>query len=175
LTNGNSISQLGDEIAQNALGELGISLEDALAARVQPARKPHLICICGHALNKHGDLGPGRLYCRTAQMWCPCGDPEAVLEVEDSRYFMRVTRGFGVKHALIGGLARLMELNKSARWIVSLRCQNCGSTDGPILPVAVNSLGQISDKPERLNMFTCTKCIFDAQGIPYEIELTGNG
>ena len=159
-----------DRENENPLSQIGLTLESVLSNSRDSTPKPHLICICGHALNKHGTLGPGRNYCRTAQMWCPCGEVEAVLEVQDSRYFMRATYGYGAKHALIAGLARLIEVGKNARWVVPLRCQNCGSFEGPVLPVAIDSRGELSDKPEKLNLLSCMNCILKSQGIP-----TGEG
>jgi hypothetical protein len=151
---------------ENALTLTGLSLDFVLDAHEEQQRERKLVCICGHPLKRHGSYAPGRPFCKSGQMWCPCVEPFPVLEVEDTRYFTWVTRGYGAKHALIAGLARLIQGKKVAAWTVPLICANCGRTDGPIFPAPINSLMRISDKPEKLNLFSCQVCVNDSLGLP---------
>lgn len=117
------------------------------------------ICICGHPISHHIDLGEGRLSCVNSTMYCPCVNKEAVLVVEDIRYFSRKTEGFGVKHALTRGLHELHKRGKLSKFIVTPCCKACGEETPPLLPTSVTPNLMASSKPAPHNVFLCGNCI----------------
>lgn len=155
-----------DSVSNDALTLAGLSLSTVLAVHQEEERAKKLVCICGHAVNKHGSHAPGRPFCKTGQMWCPCAEPFPVLDVDDTRFFTWATRGYGAKHALISGLARLIQSNRVATWLVPLVCANCGRSDGPIFPVPINSQMVVSNLPEKVNLLSCQVCVNDSLGLP---------
>jgi hypothetical protein len=126
------------------------------------------VCICGHAINKHKELGGGRLMCITGRHYCPCVAKQPVLYSNDTRYFMRKTYGLGSKHALSTGLQRLKQVGKAAHWLEAPACWNDSCTSGNplIFPVPMDKHSLIVNEPGCLNAFLCETCILNMKGVP---------
>lgn len=152
----------------SALDALGIEQADIQAFLAEHDRKPvgREVCLCGHALNKHTEMVPGVISCVTARIWCPCQIPQPVVEVQDTRFFMRTTYGHGPKHALSTGLYALKLRGKWSRLINELTCSRCGAQATNLAPAAVDPSGRVSMRPTARNVLLCPICISDLLGIP---------
>lgn len=147
---------------ETALAEMGIDGADVDAFRAALVDIPpdRLVCICGHAVNKHNEIAPGRIICQTAKILCPCDVPRAVVVVQDTRYFMWVTKGIGAGHALAAGLRRLEARGKWSKMLEPPKCDGCHQTDLKISPVAISQRGTVSMKQQKINVFLCDNCLF---------------
>ena len=145
-----------------ALTELGIDGAEVDYFREKISLEPpdRLVCICGHAVNKHNEITPGRIICQTAKILCPCDEPRAVVVVQDTRYFMWVTKGIGAGHALAAGLRRLEARGKWSKLLEPPKCDGCLLTDLKISPVAITQRGKVSMKQQKINVFLCDECLF---------------
>lgn len=145
----------------NALAQLGISDSEVDAFLVGRAEVPpeKLVCICGHATNKHSEISKDYWTCITARHYCPCAKPIPVMLVQDTRYFMRKTYGCGVKHAMSTGLRKLNQEGKWSRFIIDLSCFRCNTSDQKLYPTALTRDYRVSDKPEAINALLCWDCV----------------
>jgi hypothetical protein len=145
----------------NALQELGIEDSEVDAFLVGKAENPpeKMVCICGHATNKHSEISKDYWSCVTARHFCPCARPVPVLLVQDTRYFMRKTYGYGAKHAMSTGLRKLNQEGKWSRFTIELTCFKCNAGNVKLLPAALNRDYRISDKPEAINVLLCWDCV----------------
>lgn len=140
-------------------------MEDALAAldRDRARRggdRDRRVCLCGHPLARHKEAR-GRVVCQPSRMSCACADAQGVLEVSDTRLFLRKTSGIGVDHALVKGLAASVEAGATVKWIVDVECSKCGSGDA--LPVGLmqtvgGRVGIAMENPQATR-FLCAGCI----------------
>lgn len=150
--------------AKDALAALGISVEEAREAderlKTKPTRDPR-ICLCGHAINKH-NIVRGEVQCVPSRYWCPCKNMRAVIEVEDTRMFLRKTTGPGVEHALVRGISALAEHGKEVTWIETPTCDRCKTTEGKITPVPINGYSSnVAYEATGLDALLCAKCMED--------------
>lgn len=149
------------EPAKDALAAMGMDLNEVLeidsVLRTRPAKRDGRICLCGHGLSKHQDLG-GYILCKPSKMDCPCKKIRAVIDTDDTRPFLRRTSGAGPLHALSRGLAALAQSGKSAQWIVELVCDKCGEHSDQIVPVPVTQNGYASDEPTGYDLLLCQTC-----------------
>jgi hypothetical protein len=147
--------------AKSALEAMGIGLEEAVEAdnrlKERQVRDPR-ICLCGHAINKH-IVANGVVMCTPSRMVCPCKSVRAVIEVEDTRKFLRKTTGPGIEHALVRGIAALAADNKEAKWIEPPKCDRCSTTEGRIVPCPITAGKQIANEASGTNALLCTKCM----------------
>ncbi len=82
------------------------------------------ICICGHTLNSHHySAATNRYSCEPANFYCACAEEEPVYFASDARWFKRSTHGVGKKHALVLGIASLIDKGGSGEWLVPPQCQ----------------------------------------------------
>lgn len=146
------------------LKTMGMSLEEAQQARdlgfVAPSRQKtdRRICACGHRVSAHTEVA-GVTFCKPTRMECPCKKCRPVMEVENTRYFIRATHGGGALHALSQGLVNLAEEGKGAKWIIDLKCDRCGTTtDGPPIPVPVTQNGIAVDYATGFDALLCPTC-----------------
>ncbi len=148
-------------INANALQELRIDDSEVDAFLSNRAQNPpeKMVCICGHATNKHNEISKDYWSCVTARHYCPCAKPIPVLLVQDTRYFMRKTYGYGAKHAMSTGLRKLNQEGKWSKFIIDLSCFRCNSTDVKLHPAALNRDFRISDRPEAINVLLCWNCL----------------
>jgi hypothetical protein len=119
------------ENAEDMLASMGIDIELVeMAEAVARTRKPRdqRICACGHAVNRHS-MDSGRVECKPSAYRCECRRIHPVLEVEDTRLFLRKTTGPGPEHALARGLLALSLSNKKAIWLDGVACEMCGTMD----------------------------------------------
>jgi hypothetical protein len=152
-----------NEVAQgaNALLELGLDEIEIKAHRDDAKRREfnRLVCVCGHAMNKHSEFNPGLWSCHTARMYCPCERPRAVVEVSDTRYFMTKSRGYGAQHALSTGLSKLHEKGGTSKLIIEPNCFRCEEPRTPLLPAAFDREVRLVFKPGQLNGLFCHDCL----------------
>ena len=125
------------------------------------------ICICGHAMSRHRyDHIQNKHNCKPGQLTCPCLSPRAVIEVPNTRYFMRKGHGSGSKHALAMGYAASKEalgeeeFSQVVKWLVPANCDICG-TETKYYPVRVTPTGTVlldTDDDEGVTAFMCPDC-----------------
>lgn len=147
--------------AKDALAAMGIDFDEAVKAdnklKDRQIRDPR-ICLCGHAVNKH-TVTNGMVLCTPSRMVCPCKSVRAVIEVEDTRKFLRKTTGPGVEHALVRGIAALADNNKEAKWIDPIKCDRCATTEGRIIPCPITEGKQVAYKATGRDALLCTACM----------------
>jgi hypothetical protein len=148
--------------ARDALAAMGVSVDEAIEAdKSQKDRKPRdpRVCLCGHAINRH-TTPAGVVYCKPSQLDCDCKKIEAVIEVEDTRLFLRKTNGPGLEHALIRGMSALADAGKEAKWLVPIECAKCKTTEGAIMPAPINiHSSTVANESTGYNALLCQDCI----------------
>lgn len=147
--------------ASNPLAALGMDLDEVLemdsVLRTRPAQRDGRICICGHGVAKHSNLG-GLVSCKPSKMDCPCKKVRPVIDAEDTRPFLRKTQGGGPMHALSRGLASLISNGKEATWIIDLKCDRCGEESQGLTPVPVTQSGSAVSEATGYDALLCPKC-----------------
>lgn len=149
--------------AEDALAMLGMTAEDAVIADEKLTRKPSRdkrICLCGHAVNKHA-TDTGEVKCVPARYWCPCKIIRPVIEVEDTRLFLRKTNGPNLEHALVRGMAASYAQKKSVKWIEDVHCDICKkpASEVRIGPTAVTEYKQASLQATGYDSLLCEDCL----------------
>ncbi len=146
------------------LAAMGISLEDALAAdkkityKTRKGVRDRRICICGHPVARHAEYA-GILTCKPTAMRCPCKKVHTVLEADDIRTFLRKTEGSGMMHALTRGIAASVSSGKKVEWIVPLKCDRCGESEGrKVMPSVVTQGGQMTNNATGYDVLLCDIC-----------------
>jgi hypothetical protein len=135
--------------------------------RVTSRSNDRRICICGHAISRHKyDKFQNKHACKPGQLACPCINPRAVIEVPNTRYFMRKSHGSGSKHALAMGYAASKEaigeeeFTEQVKWLVPAVCDICHK-EAKYYPVRVTSTGRVlleTDTDEGVTAFLCAEC-----------------
>lgn len=152
---------MNDGNASDALKALGIDPDEAQkmdsALKDRSSMKDKRVCICGHGVTKHTDVA-GAVMCKPSRMECPCKKVRAVLDVEDTRVFLRRTVGGGAMHALSRGLSALVMAGKSAKWIVELKCDRCQAIDQIVTPVPVTQSGHATTYATGYDALLCQSC-----------------
>jgi hypothetical protein len=147
--------------ASAALAALGMDLEEVVemdsVLRTRPAQRDGRICLCGHGIMKHSEFG-GHVNCKPSKMDCPCKRIRPVIDVEDTRPFLRKTQGAGPMHALARGLAALAVSGKEAEWIVDLVCDRCEEESSILYPVPVTQSGFASTEATGYDALLCPTC-----------------
>jgi hypothetical protein len=119
------------EPAKDALAAMGMDLNEVLeidsVLRTRPAKRDGRICLCGHGLSKHQDLG-GYILCKPSKMDCPCKKIRAVIDTDDTRPFLRRTSGAGPLHALSRGLAALAQSGRVPNGLLSWSATSAANT-----------------------------------------------
>lgn len=153
------------EESEKALEALGISLDDAEEAErkleamgtKRYKTTDSRVCICGHGVGRHTVIS-GVVYCKPARMECPCKKLRPVLDVDDTRPFIRKTSGAGALHALSLGLLSLVKSGKKSAWVVDLACDRCGAQTGDVVPVPVTQNGRATTYATGFDALLCPKC-----------------
>jgi hypothetical protein len=114
------------------------------------------ICACGHPFSRHHTLS-GRLECKPSKMYCKCKNQKAVLESDDTRFFLRKTMGAGALHALGRGLKATVERGIEIRWVIEPNCEKCGEVD-KLSPVPVTQHGIAQSYDTGYTAMLCRKC-----------------
>jgi len=147
--------------SKNPLEAMGMNMDEVLemdsVLRTRPAKRDGRICICGHGVMKHTELG-GMVNCKPSKMDCPCKKIRPVLDAEDTRPFLRKTQGGGPMHALSRGLASLLSTGKEAEWIIDLKCDRCGKESDTLIPVPVTQSGVAVTEPTGFDALLCQNC-----------------
>lgn len=124
------------------------------------------ICACGHAMSRHRlNTITGRYACKPGQLSCACINQRPVIEVPNTRYFMRKSMGSGAKHALPRGVAASAEalgdeFTEKKKWLIDEVCDLCGE-ESKFYPVRVTATGTILDddqEDEGVTAFYCASC-----------------
>lgn len=143
------------------LGTSAADIEDAYNAGELETRNTKIdkrVCACGHRVAAHTEIA-GVTFCKPARMECPCKKCRPVLEAEDTRVFLRSTRGGGRLHALSQGLYALLQREKKVRWIIEFKCDRCGASTGkPLTPVPVTQSGIATTYPTGYDALLCDEC-----------------
>lgn len=147
---------------EELLASMGITMAEAEeasdAARVKPGGdRDGRICVCGHAVARH-TVTNGAVYCKPTRMECPCKKVRAVIEVDDTRPFLRRTAGSGAMHALSLGLVGLAQKGRGAKWLIELKCDRCGAEDANVVPAAVTANGVGVSYPTGYDVLLCPSC-----------------
>jgi hypothetical protein len=124
-----------------------------------------VICVCGHAMSKHSEPDGSRRYCATGRMLCYCSDPKPAIKVEDARYFIRWTHGWGEKHALALGLSAYLKTGKKVEWLIEPVCFVCKDPSRSVFPASVNRGYRISKRCDELNGLFCREHILNLHGL----------
>jgi hypothetical protein len=138
---------------------LDVPLEEALQTlyEVDNVKKRKEVCSCGHALDKHRDLGIGRKSCEPGKQYCPCKAVKSVLRTSDTRFFLRKTIGGGALHALVLGVASATKAGAEVEWLVEMKCEKCG-TAGPVSPVPTTQYGIVVSEASGYDALLCVNC-----------------
>lgn len=149
--------------AKEALELLGINVDEAIATdkkRTETKPRDSRICLCGHAVNKHS-LDAGEVQCVPSRYWCPCKKLRPVIEVDDTRLFLRKTNGPNKEHALIRGIAASVVAEKNVKWIAEVTCDIChkGTHDAKIMPVPVTEFKTVAYEATGFDALLCEGCL----------------
>lgn len=158
------------ELEPSPLAGFGVTREELLEA-AKPGSgyqgvRDGRICACGHPMTRHAEMEgrPGETIrtCTPTRMACPCKQPKAVVEAADTRPFLRKTRGHGLQHALMAGIAALEEKGKDWRWLDGWpKCELAGwpaaecDAGAGVQPYSFNARGLARPEPEAFTMMLC--------------------
>ena len=115
------------------------------------------ICICGHPMRRHSASEQGTS-CLAAKTFCPCTMPIPVLRANDHRYFTKISRGEGAKHALFQGMYASVKAGKEVNWLSEPMCFKCGKEGLLVRPIPLNRLMKISFGAGEMNLLACDIC-----------------
>ena len=154
----------------DAFDQLGFSAEKVDSYLKDPPQRPtnREICLCGHPMSKHEELTAGAKTCVTSNLWCPCSEPFAIVEVDDVRYFMRQSHGRGSKHALTIGLRNLQKAGKRSQLLINPHCFMCKDQERPIEIVGIDRNGGLAISSAPVNLLVCEACTYRIMGVPIE-------
>lgn len=147
----------------DALAMMGLTVEEVQEAdrkiiqKTKAGGRDRRICVCGHAVSKHTTYA-GILDCKPSALRCPCKKIRPVLEVDDTRVFLRKTEGGGAMHALSRGIYSSIQAGKNVRWTIDLMCDRCGSTANNVVPVPVSQSGSSQDEATGFDALLCPSC-----------------
>jgi hypothetical protein len=137
------------------------------------------ICICGHAMDRHkvkSTIGTDNVIpilknndttvpfsCTPNAQSCSCRRLIPVLEVSNTKYFLKKTTGSGELHALTRGIRALSKIkDHTMNWLVEPTCLLCGCTGvhERIVPAVFNSDKTLKQTEGSIGYddFICQKC-----------------
>lgn len=149
--------------AEDALAAMGLSIDEVakadkeITARTKAGNRDRRVCLCGHGVSKHTNFA-GTLTCKPSAMFCKCKKIRPVLETSDTRIFLRKTEGAGAMHALSRGIFAAVKAGRDVEWTVELKCDKCGSTQGPIVPSPVTQSGMSTSEATGFDALLCGEC-----------------
>ncbi len=124
------------------------------------------ICECGHSITRHKfDKFQNRHFCKPGAYSCPCVRERAVMDVPNTKFFMRKSFGSGKKHALAMGYAASKEalgddFTENVKWLIPKNCEVC-QTETAYFPVRVSLTGAVlldTDDDQGVTAFLCSEC-----------------
>jgi hypothetical protein len=124
------------------------------------------VCICGHSMNFHTEVG-GRSVCSPGKIRsCKCRESRPILESKNLRLFMFVTGGIGNGHALGKGLTASFKRGVGYLWIRKngelsgyAQCDICLSEINDPIPVAIDPLtGSPVEVSTGIDKIVCLPC-----------------
>lgn len=124
--------------------------------RYAPPQGQGEICICGHPMFAHDGM------CTIGTDLCTCMQPEAFIQVSDTRHFFRFTKGPHEAHALSLGIQNLLNAGGQATitkpWLCSVK--GCERQSG-VLPVRMRSgnIPTLKVSVADLNRLLCDSCL----------------
>lgn len=147
--------------AREALKQMGIDPDEAIQTDQELQSKPRgdkRICMCGHSVQRH-DMALDRPVCTVGKMYCPCRAIKPVIEVEDTRPFIRKTEGSAILHALSRGIAAAAEKGHNISWIEeALECDRCKVRGVRLVPVPVTANGVPQQHATGFDVLLCDDC-----------------
>lgn len=139
---------------------LDFTLEEALQAdeqlRTRPGTRDGRVCACGHSAGRH-QTDYGLNVCKPSAMQCACKTFRAVVEVSDTRPFLRKTEGAGPMHALGRGIAVALSKGAEVTWLIDLKCDRC-KQEAKLTPVPVTQSGIAVSHDTGFNAMLCQTC-----------------
>lgn len=134
------------------------SSAEAIYADVTAQRKFNReICVCGHPMRSHSSSELGTT-CLAAKTFCPCTMPIPVVRALDHRYFTKISRGAGAKHALFQGMYASIKAGKEVNWLSEPRCFKCGKEGSLVRPIPLNRHMKVSFGAGEMNLLACDLC-----------------
>jgi hypothetical protein len=122
----------------------------------QPSDFQGEVCLCGHPMAAHNGM------CDVGRDVCLCTDPNPVIEVSDTRYFFRSTKGPHEAHALVLGVSALMKNGGSVQIDNPWRCfvKEC-SSQAKALPVRMRTgnVPTLKLSVNDANKLLCSSCL----------------
>ncbi len=168
--------------ALEALAAMGIELEAIDTHDISTVNRlgvDRRICMCGHALDRHkaesttGWNNPIPILkwnnpeepfkCIPNAQACSCRRLIPVLEVSNTKYFLKKTNGSGELHALTRGIRGLAKAKEPMiKWLVDPICAICGATGetDKIVPACYNKDKTLRTQEGSIGYddFICQKC-----------------
>jgi len=143
------------------LASMGISFEEAKEASeaLKTTRaKDDRICVCGHKISNHSTSSSGLISCVPSRLQCPCKRIHPVIRCDNLRPFMRKTDGHGVRHALVLGIAKAIEIGATVEWLENPTvCERCGQA-ARVKPVCVTKQGYLVPESVGWDSLICDEC-----------------
>jgi hypothetical protein len=140
---------------KDAMSFFDFSEEEALEVAekeiIRTRERDGRICICGHPNTRHASYADV-VSCTPTRMACDCQQIRLVLDVSDTRLFLRKTTGSGTSHALSKSVSKAQSLGSEVKWLVEPRCDKCGILKA-VSPVAISQNGK-----HGYNAFLCVDC-----------------
>lgn len=149
------------------LDVMGLTAEEVAkveeSMRERPASRDGRICLCGHSVSRH-IFAAGIATCNLGRQICPCKSIKPVIEVTDTRHFLKKTEGCGPLHALSRGMALLESKGGRGDWIIDVECQNPNCLKTPnsrVIPVPVDGRvtpPRVATSATGYDLLLCTTC-----------------
>lgn len=143
----------------SALDLFGISTEEVDAELKVDPEGYKSICLCGHGVSRHVYVSSDYKVCMVAKSYCGCQTAIPLVKVKDTRTFLFTTTGYGPKHALIRGIRAYELKGQAVKFIRPPMCMGCGTTSGPLHPVALSPTGMAANMPYGRNVIACSNCL----------------
>lgn len=140
--------------------EAADALEQTIAASNE---RDGRICSCGHPVSKHHIIkASAEVSCRPGLLRCKCEKLNPVIDVPNTRFFMRKSLGNGPLHALSLGIAAIVKSNpdylERMKWLVDSICDKCKRTDALLMPTNITQSGIILNESSTHNAMLCEQC-----------------
>lgn len=153
----------------NMFNRLGFNPDAAVKALETTDRsyreRNGLICSCGHPVAKHiTNKNTGAVLCKPGLLHCKCEYIHAVIEVPNTRFFMRKSLGNGPYHALSLGLVAAIkgaskEQAEQIKWVIPEMCEFCKAEGVPTSPTHVDKAKRVWEEPQTHNVLICEDCV----------------